>query len=358
MFHPSNSTLGFTTGGVERMRIDDLGEVGIGTNNPLYTLHVNGSELVQQSMYACFDSGYGTISTYPPPGSASQFASTGTAGTSSNFSITSQSYGNGTYVISASTKIDNFQNPWNAFDTYGGNNWFSTQRYNGGNPTASAAITSNVGASNYRGEWLQVILPQPIALSNFRMSATANTPRDFYMVASANSGTTWDLLFSVVDIPQATLSNVANSNAAPTFSVNSTTLYDTYRVIVGRSYTFDIASITYLALNGSTSYVIARCGIGTSNPNELLTVSGKIYTTTQVVSTSNDSATVPSFSFLEDSNTGMFHPSNDSLGFSTGGIERMTIDDVGNVTVRSNLVVQQRFVMPSLQVVRRIGSLG
>jgi hypothetical protein len=258
-------------------------------------------------------------------------------------------------VISASTKIDNFQNPWNAFDSFGGANWLSVQRYNSGLPTGLSGSTT-IGSSNYRGEWLQVVLPQSIALSNFAMASLGNVPRDFYMLGSSDSGTTWNLLLSVVDIASTTLSSPANSNQAPLFAVNNSNLYDTYRIVVGRSHGFDIASISYLALNGSTSFGIARFGVGTSNPRELMSVSGKIYTTTQVISTSNDSATVPSFSFLEDSNTGMFHPSNDSLGFTTAGTERMIIDDVGNVTVRSNLVVQQRFSMPSLQVVRRTGS--
>jgi hypothetical protein len=77
-------------------------------------------------------------------------------------------------------------------------------------------------------------------------------------------------------------------------------------------------------------------GIGTTTPGESLHVTGKIYSQTQVLNNSNDSATVPSFSFREDSNTGMFHPSNDALGFSTAGTERIRVTDTGNVGIGTN----------------------
>jgi hypothetical protein len=41
----------------------------------------------------------------------------------------------------------------------------------------------------------------------------------------------------------------------------------------------------------------------------------------------------PSFSFMDDVDTGMYSPSADALGFSTGGAERMHINSSGNVTI-------------------------
>jgi hypothetical protein len=74
-------------------------------------------------------------------------------------------------------------------------------------------------------------------------------------------------------------------------------------------------------------------GIGLSNPSEKLDVFGKIYSSTQFLNNSNDSATVPAFSFKEDSNTGMYHASNDAIGFTTNGSEKMRIDTNGNVGI-------------------------
>jgi hypothetical protein len=102
---------------------------------------------------------------------------------------------------------------------------------------------------------------------------------------------------------------------------------------------FSIRDINSAAIPDSapaTRFIVQRggnVGVGTASPTELLHVAGKIYSTTQFLNNSNDSTTAPSFSFLGDSNTGMFHPSNDTLGFVTGGVERVRIDDNGIVSV-------------------------
>jgi hypothetical protein len=49
--------------------------------------------------------------------------------------------------------------------------------------------------------------------------------------------------------------------------------------------------------------------------------------------TSADNSNLPSFSFVGDSNTGMYHASTQSIGFSTGGVERTRIDNIGNVGI-------------------------
>lgn len=50
----------------------------------------------------------------------------------------------------------------------------------------------------------------------------------------------------------------------------------------------------------------------------------------------NGTAALPSVSFLNDSNTGIYRPTTDALAFSTGGVERLTIDSSGNTNIAQN----------------------
>jgi hypothetical protein len=95
-----------------------------------------------------------------------------------------------------------------------------------------------------------------------------------------------------------------------------------------------------------------RLGIGNSSPTSSLDVTGQISfggvnrfvsSTNQlagavgqngvVIRSAISSAAVPSFSNVDDNNTGMFLPGSDVIGFTTGGTERMRIDASGNLLV-------------------------
>ncbi|MBI4159728.1 type II secretion system protein [Candidatus Wolfebacteria bacterium] len=52
LFRPGNDLLGFATQGLERMRIDNLGNIGINTFYPSSTLHVNGTSTFDGSVLA------------------------------------------------------------------------------------------------------------------------------------------------------------------------------------------------------------------------------------------------------------------------------------------------------------------
>ncbi len=86
--------------------------------------------------------------------------------------------------------------------------------------------------------------------------------------------------------------------------------------------------------------------IGTSNPVENLTVAGSAFidntiTTSNIVllkqflASSNDSSNVPGYSWINDSNTGIYHPAENTVAFVTDSNERLRITPTGNVAINT-----------------------
>lgn len=85
------------------------------------------------------------------------------------------------------------------------------------------------------------------------------------------------------------------------------------------------------ARNGSVTVSTSNNNLGISKvaPEEKLDVVGKIQTSSQFLAPLSDSSNLPGYTFTANSNTGMFNANTNMLGFSTGGSERVRIDDNG-----------------------------
>lgn len=72
-------------------------------------------------------------------------------------------------------------------------------------------------------------------------------------------------------------------------------------------------------------------GIGTNSPTNKLEVAGAVRMQGNL--NSNGTANEPSYRFSSDSNTGIFRPAADELGFTVGGIAALQIDETSNNTI-------------------------
>ena len=105
--------------------------------------------------------------------------------------------------------------------------------------------------------------------------------------------------------------------------------------------TFPYASTTAFTVSGDAYFdngtgvwnSSGRLGVGTTSPAQELSVTGDGYFTGQVFGNINDSVSAPSFSWLGDENTGLFHPTTNSMAFVTAGTEKIRIDASGNLGI-------------------------
>jgi hypothetical protein len=381
IFHPSNDAIGFTTAGVEKMRIDNQGYVGIGMSNAEYMLDVVGS--IHTSNNSAF-----------------------LAGNRSGFIRIIASMSN-TYIQSGLSNSTNSAAPlifttinnateWARFDSNGllglgtSNPAYKLDVSGQANVTSSLSNKPSFTISNNLSPYMQLLG------SNTTFTIAANGSNTFHstdaisgdvVIKNEQTLATGRLLLQVgngasaltvnsnnfVGVRTSTPINVLdvsgnirateniNADAKISFSNNLNVSPPTTGVQGGNGdrillwpgstgfHPFSIGMNAYTLYNSipdSAQYLWyqngnvwmslsnAMLGINTSNPTEKIQVSGgKIYSDTQVLTTSNDTASLPGFSFKEDSNTGIFHPSNDAVAITTGGTEKMRVDSVGNVGI-------------------------
>ncbi len=117
------------------------------------------------------------------------------------------------------------------------------------------------------------------------------------------------------------------------------------------SYNFSSDPDTGMYRATTNSIGFASSGVNKMTVNTLGVTIPTLSSTTATITTANNTKTVagygtallPSYTFTSDPNTGMYHPTTDQLGFSTGGLNRMTISSSGvsiptlNVTTDLNL---------------------
>ena len=227
--------------------------------------------------------------------------------TAATTTVSGQTYGNGTYVVSFSSTYGGGYDPFKCFNTSDGVGgvWEENTRYNAGVFNSTSFIVTG-----YLGDWLKIQLPVAIKLTRFeilsRVNATLRAPKDFKIYGS-NDNITW---FELVNKTNAVY-NSSNKYEQATPEITNTYTY--YGLVVNKLFgtaavlNFDEwyiygqevlpsslalryhllnptldpigAQWTYSS-NNTNVYHMGRVGIGTTNPEYQLDVRGAIYSST------------------------------------------------------------------------------
>jgi hypothetical protein len=292
---PAADTLAASTNGVERVRIDSSGKVGVGTSSPTYALEsFNGdialndnADVARKYWLIRNGSSIGKLST-------------------DNTRLTLQALGNKDVQIA---------------DT-AGNGLFLKDGGNVGIGTLSPAQLLHVFGNGNSTVSERIENASAGASATAALSLVSDTAGGTIQMFSSGSSVTF-----------------GGVSAAGAFAVRSNASPAATSMFVGTSSTQPV----YLMTNSTPRMTVdasGNVGIGSTNPVSKLDVNGTITATgfsgplsTSVGTFGLGTVGAPSITFTGDTNTGWWSPAADTLAASTAGAERMRIDSSGNIGV-------------------------
>ena len=223
--------------------------------------------------------------------------------------LSGQTYGNGTYVVSYSSTYGSSIDPWNCFNTANPGGAWPNNRYTAGTFNSTSFIVAG-----YLGDWLKIQLPVAIKLTRFEIlmrtdstqEGRERSPKDFRIYGS-NDNITWVELVNKTDA----VYNASYKYVQTTPEITNTYTY--YGLVVnklvgtsillnfdewyiyGQEVLTSSLSLRYHLLNlildpigaqwtysssNTNVYHMGSVGIGTTNPSYTLDVRGSIFSST------------------------------------------------------------------------------
>lgn len=183
----------------------------------------------------------GQYCAYPPTGIPNVASTT----------VTGQPYGNGTYTIVISG--------WNGFRVFDGNAGTTIQSIidysaSTGLPLPTAPTTTATNGATYQGHWVDLILPEPIQLSQYTVFQANDPPKttsQFTLLGSSVEGSQWDWIDS------RAYADVDHTGSV-TRTVNPSRGYSRYRLVIERNGNAVWTNFRSAALVGEVRFFGAR----------------------------------------------------------------------------------------------------
>jgi hypothetical protein len=363
IFFPAADTIAFTEGGVESMRIDSSGNVGIGTSAPDTKLTVQGptaqSSFTGSTYGAVVLRGAATTTNYTNLDFAGSSTFTiarigalfGASGSSLQFG-TSNNYASG--ITNTAMTIDPSGNVGVGINNSGAYGKFGVS---GSSYQALFALSSDASgavgilAANGSNEVRTgSATNHPLALytnntEKVRIDTSGNlgigtsTPSTYGILATIGNINNLATALGTADAATVSIlnNNVGGLGTRASLSMNIAGLGKS--VITGYYAAFNAGGDIGTGMQFGTQTNAAggtvermrinqngNVGIGTSTPDALLSVNG-------IASFGDGAAATPSIANFGDLNTGIFFPAADTIAASTAGSERMRIHSTGGVSI-------------------------
>eukprot|EP00798_Chlamydomonas_sp_ICE-L_P019797 gene19797-biopygen28630 len=207
--------------------------------------------------------------------------------------LSNLAYGNGSYTVSASSSSSSSSHLACVFDKlnllglYSETRWVSSLSFEAVNGLSSSDVgfVTTTGALAFTGEWVDIVLPDPITLGAYSISPIISThtgqPRCFVVLGRSSDGESWQ----VVDTTYATTPYPVTGAVITVTSVPPSLPSSRFRIVltrvrvsssetetrvsarVGQVRLFgEPSSHSFLSLRHDTCLLSTRLGVGVSTP--------------------------------------------------------------------------------------------